>query len=217
MPQLANLSAHTAAAVRDVRARINDSNWDGFAVVDYEAWSEFNGSSALYQAMSVALELKADPSLSPAAAFSKAETSFNKAAVQFMLATNAAVRQVIPKAKVGYYGHPTRCYWSCDWASIFEVNMQFAEVWKDVDALFPSIYQFYPNATFDRNQQYVNATLQNAQKVAAAVGGKPVFPYAWPRYHTGNVQYLKPKETWLSFVQPQYMGCEGTVIWSDED
>jgi len=123
LPQLANLEGHAAAVIRDVRARINDSSYDGFAVVDYESWAQFNASSLTYQVRSVALELQANPALTPAAAYAAAEESFNSAAIKFMLATTAATRQVIPSAKVGFYGHPTRCYWSCDWESIRAVDL----------------------------------------------------------------------------------------------
>lgn len=122
------------------------------------------------------------------------------------------VQTLRPKSRVGFYGYPYRSYWDgyytkdgdklrsvvfCTDAGLqlgvrhlylfFEhdrkLNDQINDLWVASSALFPSIYQFYPQKSFERNRQYVNATLGEAKRIAGLQSRpKPIYAYGWFMY-----------------------------------
>lgn len=147
--------------------------------------------------------------------------AFNEAAQGFLVDTLDAVRVACPSCRVGLYGYPTRAYWggycSPDGPRLRNVSDSMLSVFAASDALFPSIYQFYPKETRARNKQYVDCNLGEAVRLSTMFSpAKPVYAYGWPRYHTASVALLNPSDTDLEFAEPgRVKGVSGGVIWGD--
>lgn len=181
----------------------------------------WNSTSELYRNASVALAAVENPSLPPSQLEGVAMREFNKAAQSFLVATLDAVRRACPTCRVGLYGYPTRAYWdgycSPSGPRLRNESDSMMSVFAASDALFPSIYQFYPKESRARNKQYVDCNVGEAVRLSAVFSPpKPVFAYGWPRYHTSNGALLDPSDTDLEFAEPgRIKGVSGGVIWGD--
>ncbi|KAA0155203.1 hypothetical protein FNF27_05377 [Cafeteria roenbergensis] len=207
LPQLANVTRHVAKVRRDVLARISPS-FGGLVVVDYEAWTgSWNSTQELYRNASIALAAVENPSLPPSQLEGVAIRTFNKAAQAFLVATLDAVRAACPSCRVGLYGYPIRAYWngycSPSGPRLRNESNSMLPVFAASDALFPSIYQFYPKESRARNKQYVDCNVGEAVRLSKLFSPpKPVYAYGWPRYHTGSGALLDSSDTDLEFAEP---------------
>jgi len=90
-----------------------------------------------------------------------------------------------PNAMIGYYGFPFRDYWNRNekWR---QNNNKLIPLFEEVDALFPSIYDFYVdnvNVKRSKDDAYIRDNVIEAIRLAK---GKPVYPFIWHRYHSSN-------------------------------
>jgi hypothetical protein len=98
-------------------------------------------------------------------------------------------KDTAPAVRVGLYGTvPLPDYWravrppgTADYRAWQEENDRLGAIVSDVDALFPSLYTFYP----DRRGwvTYAVAQMREAKRLAR---GKPVYAFLWPQYHESN-------------------------------
>ena len=136
------------------------------------------------------------------------------------------VKSQRPNATIGYYGYPFRDYWNRndEWRAR---NERLLPLFARVDALFPSVYDFYVDgkdvkAASDR--AYVIENVEESLRLAADFD-IPVYPFIWHRYHDSN------KEKALQFIDEdefadhveaiaaaEYNGgrAAGLVWWSSE-
>jgi Hyaluronidase len=122
--------------------------------------------------------------------------------------------------KVGYYAAgPNRQYWPAQDPAAFSPafvkwqasNDFLAPLIAEKRALYPSLYTFYN----DRAGwvKYAKANIAEAKRIG---GGKPVYPFIWPRYHEGGDmgQIYIDYEFWkLQLQTVKEAGATGVIIW----
>lgn len=129
------------------------------------------------------------------------------------------IRQESPGISVGVYGTvPVYDYWraasgpmSPQFLAWQADNDRLAQISDHVDALYPSIYTFYP----DRQAwvAYARAQIAEARRLAK---GKPVYAFLWPQYHEANVNLAhRPVEPdyWELQLRTMRLYADGVVIW----
>jgi hypothetical protein len=127
-------------------------------------------------------------------------------------------RKADPKGKYALYDVlPGRDYWRAmgprggavynSWQSDVD---QLQPIVPHVDALFPSLYTFYP----DQNGwvRYATENLRQARRIAA---GKPVYCFLWPQYHDSAAApfAILPGDYWNKELQTCRKLADGIVIW----
>jgi len=133
-----------------------------------------------------------------------------------------------PNATIGYYGYPFRDYWHRNeqWK---KNNKKIYPLMKELDVLFPSIYDFYDDKTaFNKNgqvdQEYVHDNAIEGIKIGAELN-KPVMPFIWHRIHDSNKKLkrnlIRPNEFYKhvrGIVKADYNGnkIDGLIWWSSE-
>lgn len=129
-----------------------------------------------------------------------------------------AFRATGTKRKIGFYGYvPLVDYWrtvapvtSDKYVEWQRQNDRAAPLAKDVDALFPSIYTYYP----DENRWVTNATAQICE--ARRLSSKPVYVFLWPHYHNeGNLRPPRPipGKYWKRQLETVHRLADGVIIW----
>lgn len=126
--------------------------------------------------------------------------------------------KVAPKMKVGLYSVlPERDYWRAigamgnaahaEWVGD---NAAAAPISSHVDALFPSLYTFYPMKA--EWVEYARANLREARRLAK---GKPVYCFLWPQYHDSSALgfQLLPADYWRIELDTCRKFADGIVIW----
>jgi hypothetical protein len=105
----------------------------------------------------------------------------------------------------------------------------------EMDALFPSVYQFYNSddpsktaaqqaATLASNEAYVYSMVAEAVRLrqlaatkctARVSAARLVYAYTWHRYHDGK-SFLSASDLRASFEQAYLAGADGNVMWGSE-
>lgn len=129
------------------------------------------------------------------------------------------VKSEIPSVRIGLYGTvPLPDYWrairdprSAEYRSWQRDNDRLEAIVSQVDALFPSIYTFYP----DRQGWVIYAVAQISEARRKA-HGKPVYAFLWPQYHESNLllshRPIDP-DYWELQLKTVYEHADGLVIW----
>ncbi len=130
------------------------------------------------------------------------------------------VKAVRPAARVGYFDLPFSGYWrqDDDWR---RVAAALRPVFAASDALFPSVYDFYPGEA-ERDRERFGALVELSLDAAA---GKPVILYTHHRYHHEETERgfeLIPRDEYVEHIRG-LMGIErggarpaGVVAWGEE-
>lgn len=99
-------------------------------------------------------------------------------------------------------------------------------MWCKVDALFPSVYQFYNSENSAEiaanNRQYVRSNVAEATRIAGNVpsmcnGTRPrpqVMVYTWDEYHSG-VGQLCDQDAQMCWVESYGSGADSLVMWGN--
>ena len=130
------------------------------------------------------------------------------------------VKGEAPAVPFGLYGTvPIPDYWraasdpmSPQFLAWRRDNDRLAQIVDHVDALYPSIYTFYP----DRQAwvAYAKAQIAEARRLAK---GKPVYGFLWPLYHNQGNESLgsRPIEPdyWDLQLATMAQYADGVVIW----
>lgn len=128
-------------------------------------------------------------------------------------------RAAAPDLSIGYYGvPPIRDYWRAvkdlsnqERRSWMVENDQIRVLAGAVDALFPSLYTFYPDR--DGWKKYAIAQIEEARRYG---NGKPVYVFLWPQYHESNRilgGHFLPEDYWLLELETAKQYADGIVIW----
>lgn len=129
----------------------------------------------------------------------------------------ALFQRRLPGREIGYYGlTPERNYWApvkqdqqamTQWQSH---NRKVAPLADKADAVFPSLYTFYPNPEGWR--KYALANIREARQY-----NKPVYVFLWPQFHDSN-RRLKhqdlPRNFWRQQLELVKAHADGVVIWT---
>ena len=129
------------------------------------------------------------------------------------------VEDEAPSVAFGVYGTvPVPDYWrairdpaSAEFQSWQQDNDRLERISDRVDALFPSIYTFYPD-----RQGWVTYAIAQISEARRKANGKPVYAFLWPRYHESNLllgnRPLDP-DYWELQLNTVAQYADGVVIW----
>ena len=129
------------------------------------------------------------------------------------------VKGEAPSVSFGIYGTvPVPDYWrairdpaSAEFRSWQQDNDRLEGISDRVDALFPSIYTFYPD-----RQGWVTYAIAQIAEAKRKANGKPVYAFLWPQYHESNrLLGLRPLDPdyWELQLNTVYQHADGVVIW----
>jgi len=121
-----------------------------------------------------------------------------KSTASTYLEAYSIVKELRPKAIVGFYRFPVRQYHGRNEAWLAR-NRSLDALFSQFDALFPSVYDFYVSkGNYKRRDvEYVEENIQEALAMGIRID-KPVYPFIWHRYHSteGKIPngLIKPNE-----------------------
>lgn len=129
------------------------------------------------------------------------------------------VKAEAPNVQAGMYGTvPIPDYWrairdhsSMEFRSWQQDNDRLEAVIDHIDALFPSIYTFYPD-----RQGWVTYAIAQIAEARRKAKGKPVYAFLWPQYHESNqLLGLRPldQDYWELQLNTVAQHADGVVIW----
>ncbi len=221
VPQRTDMTAHLLEVQADVARAIPDPRWDGFAVIDYEAWTPWWAHlTDRYKDESRAIVRAIHPEWSASQVENRARLRFEEAARSFMLRTLNTCKQVRPRAKWGFWSYPKQEFrdddaqwlWDAQTAFYPSVYMQMQGV---PDHHEPGLGQAYASA-FVRNR--LVARVRYARELA---GARPVAAFAWPRYgHTNPNEWLRLRpltgsDLAMMLGGPRLFGADGVILWDN--
>ncbi len=223
IPQNVDMADHLSRVRRDIERALPDPNFDGYAVIDFEAWKPDWASPKLgdeYREASRRRVRLRNPGLSAAQVEARAAQEWNDAAREFLLETLTEAKRVRPDAVWGFYGY----LGDHDDDTGLEEGMDW--LWDEVDGFFPSIYQ---RMVTERNWSRTRGTvsMQEARdrvrsKMDAArdiADGRPIVPFVWRLYKPQNPlrggQPLSELDFEMSFAYPLELGAEGLILWDN--
>ncbi len=128
-------------------------------------------------------------------------------------------KEAAPELEVGYYGAPPlRDYWrairppaSKEWQSYSGDNDRLRPLAEAVDALFPSLYTFYPD-----QGGWVRFAYGQIAEARRYGNSKPVFAFLWPQYHDSNralVGTYLPADYWRLELETAKQYADGIILW----
>lgn len=136
-------------------------------------------------------------------------------------------KEIRPRQPVGFYGPQVfgREYWGAarreSWSKVEEKQKFVAEFWKHIDPVVDfytaSTYFFYdtPDSLY-----YVATNVEENYLRSRQYGSKPVYAYAWLRFHTGgpamDTKEIDPFLAEAAAVIPYFSGAKGVVLWGYE-
>ena len=129
------------------------------------------------------------------------------------------VKAEAPNVRVGFYGTvPLPDYWrairdhsSTEFRSWQQDNDRLDSISDQIDALFPSIYTFYPD-----RQGWVTYAIAQIAEARRKAKGRPVYAFLWPQYHESNeLLGLRPldQDYWELQLNTVAQYADGVVIW----
>lgn len=162
IPQLANFTEHMMVLKNtfDMNVPITESR---FVDLDYESWNPVwsrNSPDGPYCKASRALVRAQHPSWTPDQIESEAKKQWEAAAKDFLIKTIAFVKTIRPQIRVGMYNFPSRFYYNgynTNHSAILKAeNDNLFPLWCSMDALFPTVYQFYNSCNSTNPQVKAN-------------------------------------------------------------
>ncbi|ANF51545.1 hypothetical protein A0O34_13990 [Chryseobacterium glaciei] len=150
-------------------------------------------------------------------------TSSNyKKSVKLFLDVLSFVKKERPNVKWGYYGIPFTTYWGRD-KKFYDQYKKVDEIIKKSDILFPSIYIFYNNVSFNlENKGYLKENTEEMLRIASLYN-KKVYPFVMSRYHPSNKSIGNEQidnsdyKTYISTIaKAEYKNkhIDGLVLWN---
>ena len=233
VPQAANLSLHLATIRATLQFLVPDfAAYRGNVVIDMEHWLPVLADSApAYTNLSVALVRAAHPSWNDTRVAAEAARAFGAAALDWFEATLRTYAELMPAARVGFYGYPRNWYYPCAadhnttqcgydnpafGPGARAANDALARVFAASSALFPSTYlPAHENASafLPHHRAYVaSVTAEAARLRDAHTPAAPVLPFAWSFYHDGFT-ILTPADMAIELGAPPMSGADGVVLW----
>jgi hypothetical protein len=128
------------------------------------------------------------------------------------------LRAAAPGIKFGLYSVlPDRVYWpaqkprdSAEYLGWQKTNDAASPIVPHVDALFASLYTFYPD-----QEGWVHYAAENLREARRISQGKPVYCFLWPQYHdSASTPYaLLDGGYWMTELETCGKLADGIVIW----
>lgn len=209
---------HIERVRQDVQAWFADPNYDGHAIIDYEAWYPYWTTHFNFPSTEGREAWDSDPlddwrdvirqtrpqllsGLNAQQQEAVFRTTWLEATREFWEATLQECKNVRPHAKWGIYSLPPRSYYA--WFSQADSDAirwvddnELAWLWQRVDAIYPSIYTFYYSIDGrtlrdgeDRPESSATYIRGMVDEAVRIADGKPVIPVLWCVYHNSNRNY----------------------------
>ncbi|XP_049633661.1 hyaluronidase-1 [Suncus etruscus] len=226
LPQNASLDTHLAHAFRDILAAIPASTFSGLAVIDWESWRPrwaFNfDSKNIYRECSKDMVQKEHPHWPPTEVEEAARNQFQEAAKAWMRDTLELGQGLRPNGIWGFYQFP-QCFnydipspnytGQCPSFNCKE-NDKLDWLWKQSNALYPSIYLPASLKGTKKTQMFVRHRVGEAFRVALSSGNPNllVLPYLQVLY-VGTNDFLPLEELEHSLGESAAQGAAGVVLW----
>jgi len=149
----------------------------------------------------------------------KGDAQTVKTNVGKMLTVLSWIKAEAPDIQIGAYGTvPLNDYWrairgpaSKEHQAWQQDNDRLEELAAKLDALYPSLYTFYPD-----QQGWVTYAVAQLTEARRKARGKPVYAFLMPVYHESNRQLgLRPVESdyWELQLKTVAQYADGVVIW----
>lgn len=224
-PQAVDMDAHKAALKRGLDAQV-PVDFAGYVSYDMEGWDGMEGNTSVY-----------------AKACGGAE-AFQAAAKEYFTVTMATAKALRPQAKFGFYGRPVANYggrsYDCECGSGCETcaapdyryandlrkhNDDLMWFWDLVDFIQPSLYlKEYQldgtNASWPHRNDFVQATMNECERLSNLTGGKPILPQCDYQYFglKGWPFMNNSRDIISSLFGPfEFPHTVGVGVWSDDD
>nr|XP_039270178.1 hyaluronidase-1-like [Styela clava] len=232
LPQLADLYAHLKKAAEDIVSSIPEHDFQGLAVIDWEAWRplwvlEGWGAGLIYQNKSVEKVQKDHPDWTRDKILAQAKLEYESGTKSIMEFTLALGKLLRPKALWGFYLYPdcanynkngTKDSFKCT-DQVLKRNDQIQWVFDDSNALYPSVYlgEWFSNHT--SAIYYVAYRILEAMRVDSDRPSDfsiPVFAYHLLTYRKVP-EFVSLFDLRDSIGVASLLGSSGMVIWADHN
>ncbi|XP_057304251.1 uncharacterized protein LOC130641460 isoform X2 [Hydractinia symbiolongicarpus] len=227
LPQLVDLNEHLRKARNDIMTKMPDPNYNGLAVIDWEAWRpiwETNwNTKRIYKVRSVELVRSQHPTWTLNKLIEQAKHEFEDAARAMFEHTITLGKELRPKALWGFYGFPD-CYankenrYQCT-PEVQKQNEQLEWLFSVSTALYPSMYLLEEHPD---NRDYVLGRLRETLRFATKGFGKnrkniPIFAYHRNIYENfpGAFKFLSKDDLDHTIGAAADIGAAGVVLWGN--
>lgn len=247
VPQRGNLSLHLTKLARDLAALVPNQSFVGHCLVDYEQWrADWNSTGDMYRELS--LNLTAGQAREAQAQYEAAAKTWFLATIAtvrrvrpgctigwYGYPPNALPHSITPAWARYCKAHPDRCWFDrggrSDRSGYLGTGGDAARASNDrlgwlfaaLDVITPSVYLGIASAAANGNTSaYVASTVREAVRLAAGVGGRPVFAVVWHHYDDywrvpppAPRDLLTPSDLRAELVGPLANGADGVLIWGN--
>ncbi|KAI6234107.1 Hyaluronidase [Aphelenchoides fujianensis] len=230
VPQAVNLSAHLVKTREDIVRAIPDENFDGFAVIDWEAWRplyDLNWTNRrVYQRLSQSLIYERYPGLKNTSVDYLARYLFDFHAKQFFLETIRVAKETRPKARWAFWDFPL-----CDYTAGYNgrtecdpkyeiINEQLLWMFNASDMLLPPIYFYLEDYSTEKRQMHVKAWIEQAEMINQKLARRlPIYAYSKIEYEvewtnqTLKEHFYTKSDLCNSLLYPSQLGVDGVFLW----
>lgn len=218
VPVAADIQGHVTKMQSDIAQQIPDPNWDGYAVIDYEAWELYwDDTNETHKALTRQIVRTQYPDATDAQIETFAKRDHELAAKNFLQITLETAKAARPNAKWGFYGYPRNFH--------LEHADELGWLWNATGALYPSAYTVYPvhdslfniPAWWASPNYYPELMTQLVAGARQLMGTKPVVPFVWCRYHDMNPlfgrQFLRDIDLRRMLREPRLKGADALIFW----
>ncbi|KAE8615997.1 hypothetical protein XENTR_v10008686 [Xenopus tropicalis] len=229
VPQNESLKKHLNKSEHDINRLIPNLDFKGLGVVDWEnwrpQWDRNWGSKLIYRNKSIELVKNHHPTWSDEQLKKKAKEEFDNAAKEFMTKTIALAQEKRSKGLWGYYLFPD-CY-NYDYKEnpqsytgrCPDIEMTRNDLlkwlWKESNALYPSIYLDYVLKSSPNVLKFVHHRVKESMRVASMARkdySLPVFVYSRP-FYSYTLYTLSEADLIYTIGESAALGAAGIVLW----
>ncbi|XP_053150875.1 hyaluronidase-2 isoform X2 [Hemicordylus capensis] len=238
VPQNSSLMQHVDQLKESIGKYIRSESKEGLAVIDWEEWRPIwirNWQAKdIYRNASRQLVLARRPGLSEEQVKKEAQYEFEASAREFMKETLRYAKNLRPQQLWGYYLFPD-CYnhdynknqdsYTGHCPDVEKTrNDRLSWLWKESNALYPSIYldQILANTTNAR--KFVRSRVEEALRISQQHHNNyalPVFVYTRPTYNRKSNQtdlYCLSEVDLVSTIgESAALGAAGAIFWGDAE
>jgi hypothetical protein len=199
VPQRVNFSLH-ASILNATFNKFVSLDDDRLIDFDFESWNAVwsrNSNTSVYQNESRIIVQQAHPTWNQEQIEAQAKLEWESSAKELLVNTIAFIKSIRPSLRVGMYDFPSRYYYKGYNSSFGDdlraENDNLFPLWCSMDALFPSVYQFYNScnkpSVSKANREYVRSNVEEAVRIASEIPARcgsnakapPVLVYTWHR------------------------------------
>ncbi len=234
IPQLAKVS-ETKAVLVSYQQFLGAQDFNGWIVLDFEKhFPQWERIEQRYKDASIAYARLMHPKMLQKNVEALAKSQWESASLKYWLEVIKIVRELRPKAKVAYFDLMQRSYWlsyldPVAGAELRRVNNKVNALHRASDGVLVDIYQFYPSGTvplapgemrYEDNQRYVEGNIKEGLRLGK-LAKKPVYAYAWHRYHDSAApafafKFVRSQDMALQLTYPLTLGANGSFLWGNE-